>query len=145
MFFFNNNKSNHNINSIQLIKILPMVQIRKKCYCCSHCMFHSTSGNILTRIMTKNKKRKKNEGIVTYTNWFIQLLKSTSSANGRQYVCSSRSFSPFFFSSSLPLSPTSSLFVSLFLLLFSYRIILKSGFDKKKESIHTYENDHSSI
>ncbi len=134
MFFFNDNKSNLNRNSIQLIKILSMIKVReKKCYCCSHCMFHSTSGNIFARIiMMKNKKRKKNEGIVTYTNWFIQLLKSTSSCNSRQYI---------YIQFSLIFSFFSSAFSSSIL----YRIILKSGFDKKNGSIHTYENDNFSI
>ena len=34
-----------------------------------------------------DEEGKKNEGIATHTNWFIQLLKSTSSSNSRQCVC----------------------------------------------------------
>jgi hypothetical protein len=57
-----------------VIMEITIKNIRK--LCCSDCM--------LTRIMMKNKNRRIDEGIVTYTDWFNQLLESTSSSHDSQ-------------------------------------------------------------
>jgi hypothetical protein len=59
-----------------VIMEITIKNIRK--LCCSDC--------VLTRIMMKNKNRRIDEGIVTYTDWFNQLLESTSSSHDSQYM-----------------------------------------------------------
>ncbi len=77
------------------MRILPMIKRRKKKMLLLFTLHVSL--DIRQHFNENNNEEKENEGIVTYTNWFIQLLKSMSSCKSKSYVfpSSSRSFSSF--------------------------------------------------